>query len=211
MRISCIMPSYLGEYPGSAPNRQKTFIRAVGSFLAQQVGDKELIIISDGCFETITLTKKLWYKELQDGRIKLLELPRHELFTGSVRQAGIAITTGEIICNLDTDDYFLPHHLTSIACSFTSDLDWVYFNAWIRPDNIKNINAMQATDGTLEKMNNGTVAWRKSLPVSWEGCDGVGVDNKIFIKKLMEFPNHKKIHGCGYVITNVQIKNTITV
>ena len=205
MRISCIMPSFLGDYPGAAPNRKQIFVRAVNSFLAQTHKDCELICISDGCPETIQIVKSRYKKELEAKRIVLLELPRHPLFTGSVRQSGIDAASGEVVCNLDGDDYFLPHHLTSINSGFTADVDWVYWNYWIRPDNIKGVDHLFESDGTLERMNNWSHAWRRSLPVSWEGCDGKGVDNKIFLARLLEFPKRKKIYGTGYCVTNVQI------
>ena len=48
MKISVIMQSYLGEYPGARSNPKYKFVRAVNSFLLQKHPDKELIIVSDG-------------------------------------------------------------------------------------------------------------------------------------------------------------------
>src|SRR3990167_2154809 len=203
MKISVVMPSLLSEFPGCAPNRKQTFMRAVNSFLAQQHKQKELIIASDGCGATIEIVKRNWKHELKIGIITLVELPPHELFTGAVRQAAIDKASGDVICNLDTDDVFEPHHLLSIALNFGS-ADWVYFNYWIEPYNLKAVRGLYNCDGTINTLNNGTIAWRHSLGVSWNECDGK-FDNKKFCKKLLYFPNRKKIYGTGYICTNGQI------
>ena len=52
MKISVVMISYLGEYPGARSNPIDKFKRAVDSYIGQTYNDKELIIISDGCDTT---------------------------------------------------------------------------------------------------------------------------------------------------------------
>ena len=52
MKVSVIMPVYLGEYEGCATNREDKFIRAVNSFLQNNLSDSELIIVSDDCLIT---------------------------------------------------------------------------------------------------------------------------------------------------------------
>src|SRR6185369_13498974 len=91
--ISVIMPSYLGDYPGAAKKREQKFIRAIDSFLNQVFDDTELIIISDGCKDTVRICKTRYGKQLNKKKIILLELERHKLFTGTVRQAGINAAT----------------------------------------------------------------------------------------------------------------------
>lgn len=220
MKISVIMPSYLGEFPGCAKNRKQKFVRALNSFLSQEHKEKELVVISDGCPDTINILKAHYKNELADGRIILIELPRNPLFTGAVRQAGIDKATGQILCNLDTDDYFMPGHLTSISEGFnTEKYDWVYFNHIDKPDELKDID-YAGKDGKLkvgvqqyfdcqlkdEHICNANVAWKSGLNISWTGCDGKR-DNWAFNKHLIEnFPNRKKIYGCGYVITHKILK-----
>ena len=48
MKISVIMPVYLGDYEGCASNREVKFVRAINSFLKNNF-DAELIIVSDDC------------------------------------------------------------------------------------------------------------------------------------------------------------------
>ena len=83
--------------------------------------------------------------------------------------------------------------------------DWIYFGYYIRPYNIKDAELFIDCNGVLDEMNNATIAWKRSLGVSWIGADG-RLDNKIFIARLLEFPRRKKIYGAGYVVTNTQIK-----
>ena len=56
MKISVVMPSFLGDYEidqnKSASNREFKLERAIDSFLMQIHRDSELIIVSDGCEKT---------------------------------------------------------------------------------------------------------------------------------------------------------------
>ena len=66
MKISVVMQSYLGDYPGSRKDSKNKFVRAVSSFLRQTHEDKELVIVSDGCEDTKKLYKlfKKYYEEV---------------------------------------------------------------------------------------------------------------------------------------------------
>ena len=57
-KFSIIMPSYLGDYPNSATDKEDKLIRAIESVLQQTYKNWELIIIADGCDKTINLLKK---------------------------------------------------------------------------------------------------------------------------------------------------------
>ncbi len=204
------MPSFLGSLllEGSASNRPQKFIRAVNSFLCQTFQEKEIIIISDGCPDTIRIVNNNYKKELKGGVIKLLELERHPPFTGIVRQKGIDVSDGSIIANLDSDDVIQSHHLHNIAVSFnTNKYDWIYFNNIIKPDGLNNVMFYQDAQPELGKLCNANIAWKKNLAnITWEGCDGRH-DNQLFIKQLIDkYPHHNKIYGCGYEIHNVIIQ-----
>ena len=49
MKLSVIMPSFLGEYDGCASDRENKFIRSVHSFLENSIDEKELIVVGDNC------------------------------------------------------------------------------------------------------------------------------------------------------------------
>lgn len=142
-------------------------------------------------------------------QIRLLELSRHELFTGAVRQAGIDEAQGDAVCNLDSDDYFLPHHLAAIAGGFDiENYDFCYWNHRTKPDLLKNVDYYTQVLPELGLLNNGNIAWKRNLDVSWVGCDGLH-DNQIFIKRLLDkYPPEtrgQKIYGAGYVISHLLI------
>jgi glycosyltransferase involved in cell wall biosynthesis len=58
MKISVIMPCFLGEYEGCASNREQKLIRAIHSFNTQTHEDRELVIVSDGCEDTIRVANQ---------------------------------------------------------------------------------------------------------------------------------------------------------
>jgi len=204
------MPSLLEHFPDCAPNRKVKFIRAVDSFLRQDFrGTSELVIISDGCRDTIDIVNRNYRKELKEEKIILLSENRHELFTGTIRQRGIDVARGEVICNLDSDDYLMPQHLSSVARGFCDDVpDWVFWNHRTVPDNLKGVDYYYDCQPELGKICNANIAWRRSLDVKWEGCNGRR-DNQAFIIQLIEkYPKRRKIYGCGYVVCHVLISKT---
>ncbi len=199
MKISVIMASYLGEYPGCAKDRDKKFLRAVQSFLYQVHEDKELIIVSDGCEITNGLYKHN-FEEKYSHQIKLIKLEKQVLFSGSVRQAGIDQATGEIICFLDSDDYFLNHHLKTINDNFRNN-KWVVFSDYYKhpSDGSAHPRRLEIKHGSMGTSN---IAYRRDASVSWTGCDGYGHD-WLFIKKLLKIHREHRIYGASYVVCHI--------
>lgn len=202
-KISVVMASYLGEYPNAATGRVEKFHRAVNSFLNQNYPYKELIIVSDGCPITITEANKYFNQE----NIKIYGIEKQPIFSGSVRDYGCKKATGDIICYLDTDDYFGSTHLSYIASGF-EDNDWVFFDDKIiylfHPVN-KNIISMSKRDVLVQYGSIGTssIAHKNSPLINWEGCDGYGHDWS-FINKLITFNlKFNKIPNCDYYVCHI--------
>ena len=125
-KVSVIMASYLLPYPGAATNRDRKFIRAVNSFKKQTYQNKELIIVSDGCPITIQLYDRFFSK---DTNIKLVQIPKQQLYSGEMRNSALKVADGDIISYLDSDDVLGPKHLEIIVEQFDLDQhDWVYYN-----------------------------------------------------------------------------------
>ena len=215
MKISVIMPSYLGDYEGAARNRPEKFVRAVNSFIEQQWPDSELIIVSDGC----ELTKKTLYGMnlcepipdhfLLDAQrlIRLIIIPKQPPFAGAVRNAGIKEAQGEIIAYLDTDDTIMRGHLGAIFQAFFKYPDkpqeyrsWVYFNDFIAGPDLKPIHERE-THLRYGGIGTGGFAHEKGLDVQWQ--DGYGHDWR-FVENLMQrYPHTKKVTGMGYLTCHV--------
>lgn len=127
-KVSVIMASYLGEYPGRSSNPDKKYMRAVKSFLSQTYQNKELIIVADGC----DLTEKIYNEHFSKfDNIKLIKIPKQPIYGGNTRNAGLNIATGEIISYLDNDDVIGKNHLEIIMSQFTDDVDLVYYDDYL--------------------------------------------------------------------------------
>ena len=121
MKVSVIMQSYLGAYPGSRVDADKKFIRAINSFLNQTYKNSELIIVSDGC----SITHDLYYANFKkEERVKYVYVDKdtpnmyegaEKYYRGLPRQVGRSIATGGITTYMDSDDFLLPKHIEYIV------------------------------------------------------------------------------------------------
>ena len=96
MTFSIIMPYY---------KHIKTIRRAIQSVIKQREQDFELIIIDDGSKDDVLS----FIRDLVDTRIIYLET--EHLGVSYARNVGIKHAKGNYICFLDSDDYYLSHHL----------------------------------------------------------------------------------------------------
>lgn len=121
-KISFIMQSYLGSYPGSRANSDQKFLRAVKSFLDQRDSRHELIIASDGC----DITYNLWKSELKGKPgLKFVYVDKDvpnmyeasstggKYLRGLPRQVARSLVTGDVTTYMDSDD-FLMHNATIV-------------------------------------------------------------------------------------------------
>lgn len=128
MKISVIMASYL-QMPNKSNQGQK-FIRAVKSFLNQSYqGDKELIVVADGC----QITMELFHQNFSGNpQLKIIPIPKQPPYSGEVRNEGLKYATGSIIRYLDADDVLGKNDLQKISDQFDLDKwDFVYFNDYM--------------------------------------------------------------------------------
>lgn len=198
------MPTYLGEYPNCAPDRERKFIEAVQSFLMNTYYKKELVIVSDGCTLTNTIYEKR-FKRFKN--IKLVKMPKHELDFGIIPQAGCDAATGHWLAFLDSDDIIAPFHLKNIVSSIEDSYDWLYFPAFYKLPKLGGRVIEHNVEFEIETMNTGTFAYKKGLDVTWAGHAFLK-SNKYIIGQLMEKyppPHCKKINGCGYLICRGEI------
>jgi glycosyltransferase involved in cell wall biosynthesis len=182
MRISVIMPVNLSPYASipetieqsvinSASDPETKFMRAVDSFINQTFKDAELIIVADGCriAERIYLE---YYRHLSYIRFKYID--KQTLYSGVVRQTGIEMAVGEIICYLDHDDMFGKEHLAIINENFdTEKYDWIYYDDFIiNPDGtiiIREVHQEVCYIGTssISHKRNVNVVWGNKYGHDW--------------------------------------------
>jgi glycosyltransferase involved in cell wall biosynthesis len=129
LKVSVVMASFLGDYPGAAKNRGKKFVRAVKSFKNQTYDNKELIIVSDGCEKTVELYEQNFKN---DENIRLIKLQKQETYSGEMRNVALRDSDGDIISYLDSDDVIGKTHLETIMSQFDTDKhDWVFYNDYM--------------------------------------------------------------------------------
>jgi glycosyltransferase involved in cell wall biosynthesis len=94
--------------------------------MAQTFTDFELLVIADGCEKTWEILQ-----HYPDDRVTVIMIRKQPLWSGGVRNRGIASARGELITYLDTDDKLGKDHLAIINEDF-GDRKWVYYNdyAW---------------------------------------------------------------------------------
>jgi len=202
MKISVIMPCYLGEYEGCASDRVSKFNRAVHTFLQNKYEHKELVVIGDCCNDTRKELETNFSEELVSGIIKFYNFPKKQkLFSGALRSKGIELANGEYIIYLDSDDLFGDFHISSIAKQISSKKpDWGYYN-----DFIYTPHGLETKHVEVEKDSIGTSSiFHKNVKgLDWKGCDGYGHDF-MFVQKLMKWSkNYEKIYGASYIICHI--------
>lgn len=97
--FSVIIPVY---------NRAKTLGAAIRSVLAQSCQDFEIVVVDDGSADDPGAV----VEGFQDPRIHFLRQKNQG--GGAARNTAIDAARGRFIAPLDSDDFFLPHHLESM-------------------------------------------------------------------------------------------------
>lgn len=132
MYISVIMASHLSNRIPGASNKPIKFLRSVKSFLNQTHQEKELIIISDGC----EITNKLYEENFKDiNNIKHIYIPKQPPYSNMMRNVGLSVASGDIICYLDADDVIGKRHLEIINEQFDINKNhFIYYDDWLVTD-----------------------------------------------------------------------------
>lgn len=89
-------------------NKEDDIIRTVGSVLAQDFQDFELIIVNDGSTDS-SLDR---VKTLKDSRIKLVDSLNQGV--SAARNLGVYHSSSDYVCFLDADDFWESWHLSDL-------------------------------------------------------------------------------------------------
>jgi glycosyltransferase involved in cell wall biosynthesis len=167
--ISVVMPSYLGDYPTAASNREQKLPRAIESFLAQEIG--QLIVVADGCHKTVEIASKY--------PVNTIFTDKQPHFSGNTRNIGIQSAQYDYIAYLDNDDVFGKGHLKAIADN--ADTDWLYWDDYVDGE-------VRPVWFEIGHIGTSAIAHKKSLDCKWG--DGYGHDWQ-FIQQLKNYPSKR--------------------
>ena len=184
--ISIILPSYLGQYPRAARNREAKLVRAIESVIKQTYTTWELIIISDGCNKTVQIVTDFLKTQPPEivGKIHGYQIKKCKAWSGTPRNTGLQYATGVIICYLDSDDTFGNNHLQFIADSIKQN-EWIWFDDKIFRGNVWHDNKCKITHrGDCGTSN---IAHLRKLNVRWPDVSGYAMDDWNIIKSLRNF------------------------
>ncbi len=93
-------------------NREELVAETLESVLAQRTPPKEIIVVDDGSSDGSAHVAKRY-------PVTLIQLPENRGLSAA-RNAGIDAATGEVVAFVDSDDRWLPEHLTVISDLFGS-------------------------------------------------------------------------------------------
>lgn len=99
--------------------------RAIRSAAQQDCVERsgiEIIVIDDGSTDGTNKIVKALQQEFKDSDIVYLQLG-HIGQPGTVRNQGLTQARGQYICYLDSDDFWLPHHLATVKREFQKHPD----------------------------------------------------------------------------------------
>jgi len=200
-KVSVIMASYLLPYPGSATNRDKKFIRAVNSFKKQKYRNKELIIVSDGCPVTIELYNKYFSNEKN---IKIIQIPKQDLYSGEMRNVALQIADGEIVTYLDSDDILGPNHLQIIVEQFdTDEYSWVFYNDYMVLDKSFKRLHLRIVEPRWASIGTSSISHKNLKDIKW--TSGYGHDFMFMFKLASMGLKFKKLKNVPeYLVCHYQ-------
>ena len=199
MKISVIMPVNLSPYTSgafkSASNPEDKFVRSVLSFIHQSMSGNELIIVSDGC----DISEAVYHGVFSaHPRIKFKKITKQPPFSGKVRQTGLDIAKGDIVCYLDHDDMFGGSHLKIIADNFDTDnYAWVYYNDMLIKNDSHTIKEIRDVEPIQNSIGTSSIAHKRDVGVVWG--DGYGHDMEMIQRCLLGLP-HIKIPTPQYYV-----------
>ena len=110
MKVSCVIP---------VRDRAAMVCQAIASVEAQQCPDLEIVVVDDGSVDTTAEVVAACYPE-----VRLVRLAG--LGPGPARNAGVNVAGGDVIMFLDSDDLWLPGHVTALLAALDRGFEVAY-------------------------------------------------------------------------------------
>jgi len=202
MKVSIIIPSSLTPRKHQASNPEEKLIRAVNSALNQDYEDIDVIVIADACHKTEEIIESFREFPLQERLFLDVITTKQPPFSGSVRNAGIEASTGDIICYLDADDYLGSDHVSTIVKHFKGE--WVWFNDMTL---VKDKFVERECQLKLGFCGTSNIAHLRSMKARWLAVNKYGYDDWNFIQELKkECPDGARIETPSYIVCHIPFK-----
>ena len=207
--ISIIMPSYLGNYQRAAKNRDVKIIRAIDSVVNQSFTDWELVIIADGCTQTVNIICDYLMKCSPNISLKIngYSISKSKAWSGKPRNTGIEKAKGDFICYLDIDDIFKIDHLQFISNNIKLN-DWIWFDDMIY--NGSDFITRKCSITNYGHCGTSNIAHKRNLsinekPIQWPMVSHYSYDDWVFIRGLKE-KQGSYIGAGGYMVGHIPDK-----
>lgn len=181
-------------------NRAHLLERALSSVLCQSFQDFEIVVVDDGSKDDPNRI----VKAMGDPRIRFLRQENHG--GGAARNAGIDLADGHYIAFLDSDDQFLPHHLSTlktmldrgpgIAAYARMSVDRGDGNTMLRPPRAINPNEHMANYLLCERGFVPTI----TLAVEAATAKRVHYDPRLPFAQDTDFAIRLYLDGCRFVM-----------
>jgi len=111
--VNPLVSVIIGNY-----NYAKFIAEAIDSVLNQTYKNFELIVVDDGSTDN---SREI----IESYGDKLTAIYQKNGGQGAAFNAGFAAAKGEIICFLDSDDYYYPEKIAKVVAAFNENPDWV--------------------------------------------------------------------------------------
>ena len=160
-RVSIVVPCYnLGAY----------LHEALDSVRAQTFTDYDVVVVDDGSTDEQTISV---LTEIEAAGTRVLRTANHGL--SAARNAGIAATTGELVCCLDADDRLSPQWLERGVALLDADARLSFASHWLRTfgDEAWSWQPMRSDLAALLDVNtlNGAALIRRQAAIAVGGFD----------------------------------------
>lgn len=207
--FSVVVPSYLGDYSGnygrSAGERLFKFRRALQSVRAQTETDWELIVVADGCEQTMGMAEEYvgW-----ENPVWFYGIEKQRLWSECVRNFGIHKARGWFIVYLDTDDVWGDEHLSLIR----GGLEAAGYPLWaIMDDQLWNtgLNRWETQHARLDNPKSmGTSNLVHQRGIYWPKIvyrhPSMGYDqDRQFVRYLKQLDGGQHIGSCQYRVCHI--------